>query len=164
MRAEPEKGGRIDKLSAYDPAKTTHESGLKSDVMITLDNFITGVVSGIVSSTIVGAVFYFLAGRDLKRKSDELRALSILMLRGMEHAGWITLNRDASGQPIGLVFNLEASDGTSVAGTAGVNAQLGAAGTGGVGIGGIAFSELIRAADRDRTSQRATDSPPHQAT
>ena len=51
------------------------------------------------------------ASLQLQAEAAKLRGLSEILLRGMEHAGWIKLNRDASGNIIGLLVELSGGIG-----------------------------------------------------
>lgn len=57
-----------------------------------------GIAIGSAITWFVSWFYYRRAGRELRDEADELRRLNGLMLHGMEHAGWIKLNRDASGK------------------------------------------------------------------
>lgn len=64
----------------------------------------------VILSLVVGALvtwwvarhYYKKATEDLIKEAAELRRLNSLMLRGMEQAGWITLNRDSTGKILGF--------------------------------------------------------------
>jgi hypothetical protein len=63
--------------------------------------FIGGIISGIIT-WLVAWHYYKKAGQELKTEATELRRLNKHMLHGMEHAGWIKLNRDKSGRILGF--------------------------------------------------------------
>jgi hypothetical protein len=67
-------------------------------------NTIISMVVGAVASALVSWFFYWLGGRGLAKEAQRLHDLNVLLLRAFEEAGLATLNRDASGQPIGLVL------------------------------------------------------------
>ncbi|GJJ00745.1 hypothetical protein RugamoR64_12830 [Duganella rhizosphaerae] len=67
-------------------------------------NTIVSTVAGGVISALVSWIFYWLGGRGLAKEAKRLHDLNVLLLRSFEEAGLARLNRDASGQPIGLVF------------------------------------------------------------
>jgi hypothetical protein len=62
------------------------------------------VHTGGVISALVSGIFYWLGGRGLAKEAKRLHDLNVLLLRAFEEAGLARLNRDASGQPIGLVL------------------------------------------------------------
>jgi hypothetical protein len=63
---------------------------------------LASVALGGVITWFVSRVYYKRAGHELKDEATELRRLNTLMLQSMEHAGWIKLNRDASGKILGF--------------------------------------------------------------
>ena len=50
------------------------------------------------------------ASEDLRKEASELRNLNVLILRGMEKAGFAKFNRDKNGNPVGLVLEISVSD------------------------------------------------------
>lgn len=64
---------------------------------VALGIFIGGIISGLITY-----FYYKKASNDLKLESDKLRKLNTLMLLGMEHAGWIELQRNEEGDIIGF--------------------------------------------------------------
>lgn len=64
---------------------------------------IASTVAGGVISALVSWLFYWLGGRGLAKEAKRLHDLNVLLLRAFEEAGLARLNRDASGQLIGLV-------------------------------------------------------------
>lgn len=68
-------------------------------------NTIISMLVGAVASALVSWFFYWLGGRSLAKEAQRLHDLNVLLLRAFEEAGLATLNRDASGQPVGLVLN-----------------------------------------------------------
>jgi len=52
--------------------------------------------------------YYAKAGKELQEETAKLRQLNELLLRGLENAGLMKVARDESGQPTGLVIELEA--------------------------------------------------------
>lgn len=52
--------------------------------------------------------YYAKAGEELQDEAAKLRQLNDLLLRGLENAGLMKVARDESGQPTGLIIELEA--------------------------------------------------------
>lgn len=67
-------------------------------------NTIVSTAAGGVISALVSWIFYWLGGRGLAKEAKRLHELNVLLLRAFEETGLARLNRDASGQPIGLVL------------------------------------------------------------
>lgn len=70
-----------------------------------MSNLVTNLAGVLVGGTItwfVAWIYYRQASRELSHEASELRRLNALMLHGMEYAGWIKLNRDASGKILGF--------------------------------------------------------------
>lgn len=67
-------------------------------------NTILSTAAGGAISALVSWIFYRLGGRELAKEAKRLHDLNVLLLRAFEEAGLARLNRDASGQPIGLVL------------------------------------------------------------
>lgn len=61
-----------------------------------------GVLVGGIVTWAVAKCYYKKASEELQKEAHELRRLNELMLLGMEHAGWIELNRDNSGKILGF--------------------------------------------------------------
>jgi hypothetical protein len=81
-------------------------------------DWFVGIVSGVVSATLVSYVFYLLSGKQLRTEADQLRQeavqqrqLSLLMLHAMEAAKLVEFNRDQFGNPIGIIFNFKTDFG-----------------------------------------------------
>ena len=89
-------------MSAVPARSSKHFKGIS--VMDWWTSFTAGISSGVISGTIVGTVFHWLSGRHLRREAGRLQRLTNLIIRGMEEAKLVTFNRDASGEPVGLVF------------------------------------------------------------
>jgi hypothetical protein len=68
------------------------------------ENTVISMVVGAIVSALVSWFFYWLGGRGLAKEAQRLHDLNVLLLRAFEEAGLATLNRDASGQPVGLVL------------------------------------------------------------
>ena len=51
------------------------------------------------------------AGNNLRDEAKELRRLTNMVLRGLESADLVTINRDESNNPIGVNFSLRADAG-----------------------------------------------------
>ncbi len=83
-------------------------------------DWLNNLSAGLVSGTIVSLVFYLLSGRQLAKEAARLRNLTTLIIRGMEEGGLVKFNRDASGEPIGLVFerHIGIGGGAALGGTA----------------------------------------------
>jgi hypothetical protein len=62
------------------------------------------ILVGGVITWLVSRFYYVRASKDLAKEAEKLRALTELMLRGMESAGWVKYNRDARGEPTGIIF------------------------------------------------------------
>jgi len=63
-----------------------------------------GVLVGGVITWLLAWYYYRRASEELKEESAELRRLNNLMLRGMENAGWVKLNKDESGNVAGFII------------------------------------------------------------
>jgi len=72
-------------------------------------NTIVSTAAGGLISAFISWIFYWLGGRGLAKEAKCLHDLNVLLLRALEEAGLARVNRDASGQPIGLVL-----EGTAV--------------------------------------------------
>ncbi len=62
------------------------------------------ILVGGVITWLVSRFYYVRASRDLAKEADKLRALTELMLRGMESTNRVKYNRDPQGEPIGIIF------------------------------------------------------------
>jgi hypothetical protein len=60
---------------------------------------------------VVSIFFYWLAGRDMRREARRLHQLSNLITRGLEDGKIAKFNRDEQGNPIGMTFELQPSNG-----------------------------------------------------
>ena len=67
---------------------------------------IGAVILGGVITFICSRFYYIGATGDLNKETAELRRLNKLMLLGMEHAGWVTLNKDNQGNILGFVYTI----------------------------------------------------------
>ena len=67
-------------------------------------DWLNNLTAGLVSGGIVSLFFYLLSGRQLAREAARLRQLTTLIIRGMEEAKFVRFNRDAAGEPIGVIF------------------------------------------------------------
>jgi len=67
-----------------------------------------GVAIGGVITWLVSRYYYKKAGNELKQEATELRRLTNVVLRGLEDAGSVKLNRDTSGKVIGLIIEASA--------------------------------------------------------
>ena len=77
-----------------------------SGIIINLIASIVGVILGGIITWLVAKRYYMRATQDLKGEASELRRLSELILRGMENAGWVKLNRDKEDKITGFIFEL----------------------------------------------------------
>jgi hypothetical protein len=77
-----------------------------------MNSVVAGLISGLITGTLTCWVFYWLAGRDLKREANDLRKLNILTIRALVQAGLAEVNVDAQGNPVGLRYTLKAESGT----------------------------------------------------
>jgi hypothetical protein len=71
------------------------------------------IVIGAVITWFFSWLYYAKSGKQLVQEAAKLRQLNELLLRGMENAGLMKIARDESGQPTGLVIELEAHIGAS---------------------------------------------------
>jgi len=58
----------------------------------------------------VARAYYVSAARDLEKEAQQIRNLLRIALQAMENAGMVKLNRDTSGQPIGMIHTVHTSD------------------------------------------------------
>ncbi len=77
-----------------------------------------GTAIGGAITWFVSRWYYRRASNELSAEADQIRQLTILMLRGMEAANWVEFNHDEQGKPVGIVF--KASGG----GTLGLSGEL----------------------------------------
>jgi hypothetical protein len=49
--------------------------------------------------------YYKKAGDERRAEAQELQRFTNLILRAMENAGWVKVNRDGNGKPLGLIFD-----------------------------------------------------------
>ena len=63
---------------------------------------LVGIFIGAIITWLVAWYYYWKAGQELKQEAAELRRLNNLMLLSMEHASWIKLTRNNSGQILGF--------------------------------------------------------------
>jgi hypothetical protein len=68
--------------------------------------FLLSFISSVIGGFITGAIFYWRGAKDLRQEAEQLRKLSVLMLRALETAGFVELNRDQAGNPTGLVIKV----------------------------------------------------------
>jgi hypothetical protein len=74
-----------------------------------LDNLSSFLLGSLVTAICAG-IPYWLSSRQLLKEANRLAKISNLVTRGMEEAGIPKFNRDASGQAIGLIIELEIND------------------------------------------------------
>lgn len=140
-----------------------------------LDAFFLSILAGVVSGILTGGIFYWLAGKDLKEKVLKLANLNRIVIQAVENAGFIEVNRDAQGNPIGIVFRVHAESGVQVGGSAtpsahfqahpsGGGPQIGGSTassaayhvqpSGGVQVGGSAPPQVTRAQSDENTAEQ----------
>ncbi len=66
-------------------------------------------LGGVLVGLLAGGFFYIRAGQQLKNEAEELRKLTALILRGLEQAGIMRLNRGDDGAIVGMVVQLAGS-------------------------------------------------------
>ncbi len=95
------------------------------------NSIVSGLISGLMTGTLTCWVFYWLAGKDLKREASDLRKLNILTIRALEQVGLAEVHMDAQGNPVGLKYNLDPAETLTLTGSVTniKNADLDAAGT-----------------------------------
>ena len=72
-------------------------------------NHLIGLLVGGLITWLVARIYYVRASKDLTREAAELQRLNNLLLRGMEHAELVELNRDEQNKIVGFVIKLSAS-------------------------------------------------------
>jgi len=82
---------------------------------------IVGLLTGVVSSTVVAVVFYYLSGRDLANEASDLRKLNLLLIRALHNAGIIEVTFDDKGKPRGLVISANAANALQLDGSVDVS-------------------------------------------
>jgi hypothetical protein len=68
------------------------------------------VILGGLINWLCSKYYYGKATKDLNKEPGELRRLNILMLEGMEVAGWVTVTRDAQRKPISYALKINVHD------------------------------------------------------
>ena len=76
--------------------------------LVNIVSVIVSVSIGAVVTWCVARRYYQKAGNELRQEASELRRLTALVLHGLEDAGLVKLNKDASGKPIGLIIEMSA--------------------------------------------------------
>jgi len=71
-----------------------------------IESFI-GIVVGALITWFVADKYYRRASDELRNESTELKDLTILILRGLENAEIVDLNKDVNGKPIGLNIKIK---------------------------------------------------------
>ena len=112
------------------------------DILVSLG---LNVAGGLIAGALTCWYFYRLAGKDLKREADRLRNLNRIIIKALEDGGYIEVNRDSEGNPIGIVYRVQASGGVTVGGSSQPIVQHHVTGSGGVRLGGSAIVEVTRA-------------------
>ena len=75
--------------------------------MLDFLNSMTGVLLGALITLWVARRYYVRASQDLRGKASELHRLTTLVLRGLENAGLVGLNKDEKGNIIDLIIGRE---------------------------------------------------------
>lgn len=73
---------------------------------------ILGVILGGLITFFCSKFYYKKAGKELKEAAADLHRQNFLILRGLQHAGLVTLNEDPQGNIIGFKLTLHAESGT----------------------------------------------------
>lgn len=76
--------------------------------MIIQPDTIISMAVGAIVTAIVAHLYYVRAAKDMEAESKKLRNLHCISLQFMEDAGMGKLNRDASGEIVGMVHELSA--------------------------------------------------------
>jgi len=71
-----------------------------------LESFLFFLLGSLVT-VIAAGIPYWQSSRQLREEANRLAKISNLVTRGMEEAGIAKFNRDASGQAIGLIIELQ---------------------------------------------------------
>lgn len=90
---------------------------MPNDLLYTL----AGMAVGALVTWLVARIYYVAASRELAKETEELRRLSVLMLRGLESGGFTKFAHDNDGNFQGICH--EAS-GSLVAGSVSLSAQV----------------------------------------
>ncbi|HLJ96196.1 MAG TPA: hypothetical protein VKU02_23675 [Gemmataceae bacterium] len=83
------------------------------------------VSAGLISGVIVGAIFYWLGGRQLLREATRLRNLANQITRGLEQGGIAKFSRDVAGETQGLVHEVRVGGGLVLGSAATVDHRKG---------------------------------------
>ena len=75
---------------------------------------IAAVIIGGLITLLCSRHYYQKGAKELAGEAEKLRDLNNLVLRGMEHAHLVTLNRDTKGNIIGFKLKLNLSDTISL--------------------------------------------------
>lgn len=73
------------------------------------NNILASIIVGLGTGYATCWIFALKGGRELRKEAGMLRDLNVLMLRAMQHAGFVELNI-VDGVPKGIVFRLSAGD------------------------------------------------------
>jgi hypothetical protein len=82
-------------------------------IIVNITLCIIGIIAGSLVTWAVSRHYYMKASKELKDETLELRRLNNIMLLGMEHAGWIELQRDSLGRIIGFKQVIEPQGGNT---------------------------------------------------
>jgi len=91
-----------------------------------LSDLVSMLIGALIGALVGGAITWFVsryhyvrAAKELSQEAAKLRRLSTMVLRSLENAGLAELNRDASGEIIGLVLR----SGAQLTATASLSAK-----------------------------------------
>ena len=71
---------------------------------------LVSIAIGSIVTWVVARAHYVSAARDLEKETKQIRNLLRIALQAMENAGMVKLNRDASGEPVGMIHAVAVSD------------------------------------------------------
>ena len=78
-------------------------------------NNATSCLLGILFTFICSTIPFIISSRQLSKEAKRIIVLSNLIIRGIEESGFAKFNRNAKGEPIGMIFNLTLSDSLTLA-------------------------------------------------
>ena len=81
-------------------------------------NLVVGALIGTIIGLVPSYWFYWKSGKDLEAEAAQLKRLNVIMLRGMEQAGWMKLARDGANNITGIRFDEHAVGGAQATDTA----------------------------------------------
>jgi hypothetical protein len=77
---------------------------------------LVSIAIGSLVTWLVARTYYVSAARDLETETKQIRNLLRIALQAMETAGMVKLNRDASGEPVGMIHAVAVSDSLTFSG------------------------------------------------